>query len=299
MWKELAEFCRRHGAAGPVGVEEATLSAFIAQLHLRGVSATTAKSYLAAITTMGEIEGGESAVRKMKSVRRMIEGMRRQGAEKERRQRLPITVEVLQRLEEQAERHTASTRDIAVRALMWTATCGLFRLGELVGERAARLEDLVLHRGSMSAPVTQASRELMEQFTHISIKLRRSKTDVGGKGATVWIAQPEAVTRMRDWIERRRVRGQMRPDSPLLVTDSWEAWKREEIIAEVRERLRKAGLRAEAYAGHSFRIGGATTLALRGTPAYLIQKMGRWSSDCFLRYIHDPIPAILRESGSM
>jgi integrase len=37
--------------------------------------------------------------------------------------------------------------------------------------------------------------------------------------------------------------------------------------------------------GHSFRAGGATHLALRGYPKWIIQRLGRWTSDAFEVYI--------------
>ena len=36
---------------------------------------------------------------------------------------------------------------------------------------------------------------------------------------------------------------------------------------------------------HSFRIGAATTAAAAGYPRWLIQALGRWSSDCFRVYL--------------
>ncbi|KAH7926292.1 hypothetical protein BV22DRAFT_983550, partial [Leucogyrophana mollusca] len=36
--------------------------------------------------------------------------------------------------------------------------------------------------------------------------------------------------------------------------------------------------------GHSFRIGGTTTLLLSGVSPDVVKAMGRWSSDAFLRY---------------
>ena len=39
---------------------------------------------------------------------------------------------------------------------------------------------------------------------------------------------------------------------------------------------------------HSLRIGAASTAAAAGCPKYLIKSLGRWSSDCFRRYIRVP-----------
>ena len=36
---------------------------------------------------------------------------------------------------------------------------------------------------------------------------------------------------------------------------------------------------------HSFRIGGASAALSAGAPDAMIRVMGRWSSDCYLRYI--------------
>lgn len=45
------------------------------------------------------------------------------------------------------------------------------------------------------------------------------------------------------------------------------------------------GLDPKFYKGHSFRIGAATSAAARGIPLSVIQNMGRWKSDSFMRYI--------------
>ena len=39
---------------------------------------------------------------------------------------------------------------------------------------------------------------------------------------------------------------------------------------------------------HSLRIGAASTAAAAGCPKWLIQALGRWSSDCFREYIRVP-----------
>ena len=41
------------------------------------------------------------------------------------------------------------------------------------------------------------------------------------------------------------------------------------------------------FAGHSMRSGGATTLALNGSPPYIIQALGRWSSEEWQKYVRN------------
>jgi hypothetical protein len=46
------------------------------------------------------------------------------------------------------------------------------------------------------------------------------------------------------------------------------------------------------YNGHSFRKGGAQSLAEANVPSDTIQAMGRWTSDCYKLYISTPQHAI-------
>ena len=52
--------------------------------------------------------------------------------------------------------------------------------------------------------------------------------------------------------------------------------------------LTALGLKGNNYKSHSFRIGAATTAALKGVSDPEIQKMGCWFSDTFWRYIQIP-----------
>ena len=50
---------------------------------------------------------------------------------------------------------------------------------------------------------------------------------------------------------------------------------------------------------HSFRIGAATTAAAAGFPRWLIQALGRWSSDCYREYIRIPPTTLKNVSHSL
>ncbi|CAG8759012.1 12642_t:CDS:2, partial [Ambispora leptoticha] len=47
----------------------------------------------------------------------------------------------------------------------------------------------------------------------------------------------------------------------------------------------KSLLPRKNIAGHSFRAGSTTELVVRGVELALVQKIGRWSSDAFHKYI--------------
>ena len=60
------------------------------------------------------------------------------------------------------------------------------------------------------------------------------------------------------------------------------------FITELRKILMALGLPDVNYAGHSFRIGAATSAALAGVEDSTIQLLGRWQSAAFLRYVRTP-----------
>ena len=76
------------------------------------------------------------------------------------------------------------------------------------------------------------------------------------------------------------------PDSPLFVMANGTFLTRAVLQKNMRISLQRCGFDPEEYASHSLRIGGATSLAASGNfDSDRIRVLGRWSSDCFLRYM--------------
>ena len=75
---------------------------------------------------------------------------------------------------------------------------------------------------------------------------------------------------------------------PLFKLPSGVPMTRPYFVGKVREVLSNLGLAARSYAGHSFRVGAATTIAMVGIEDSLIQTLGCWRSSAYLLYIRIP-----------
>jgi len=74
--------------------------------------------------------------------------------------------------------------------------------------------------------------------------------------------------------------------SPLFVDfNENSALTRDKFINNFRHILCLCGFDDSKYCGHSFRIGAATSAAKAGVKDHMIQTLGRWSSNCYVRYI--------------
>ena len=76
------------------------------------------------------------------------------------------------------------------------------------------------------------------------------------------------------------------PDAPLFINISGNILTRRYFVDSIKNVIANLGLPSDKYSGHSFRSGAATTAAKSNVPDHLIQTMGRWSSNCYQRYIH-------------
>ena len=67
------------------------------------------------------------------------------------------------------------------------------------------------------------------------------------------------------------------------------------MVEKLRESLTEAGVDITKFAGHSFRIGAATTARERGVQDSMM--LGRWKSVAYLCYIHIPRQELARMSS--
>jgi integrase len=161
---------------------------------------------------------------------------------------------------------------------------GLLRRSELGG---LRMKDVVVDKGGR----------------RVKVFIKKSKTDAG-VGQWVWLAWVSASgVEIGDIVGRwTAARWRVGARDGEAFFTAWDKKsnsltrkplevKGEALVQRFKRQLRAMsaafgmGLRVEEYGSHSLRRGGANALKESGVPAALIQEHGRWTSDCYKRYL--------------
>ena len=131
--------------------------------------------------------------------------------------------------------------------------------------------------------------------TKLLLHLKRSKTDIFRKGVCIPLYKTYSdicpVTAMQRYLALRQRCGFATSD-PLFVTTDGVILTRAKFIQMLRDVLCRLGYDQSGFCGHSFRIGAATTASKANIQDHLIKCLGRWSSNCHIRYIRTPECAI-------
>ena len=266
---------------------------FVAFLADEGLAPQTGKGYLAAVRSMQILLGlpdfrDQSSLPMLKRVQAGIQQARALSGSASRT-RLPITAAVLGRIGAQLESSSHPHKE-----LMWAVACtaffGFFRMGELLPESATV---------DQSSPVivwSDVAVDSHESPAMVRIHLRRSKCDQFGKGVDIVLGRTGhslcSVTAIMRYIS---VRGSgqgifFQLPQARVVTKAW-------FVDQLRSVLVSLGLPKELYAGHSFRIGAATTAAMAGVEDATIQILGRLQSAAYLQYVRMPSEQLARLSA--
>ena len=114
----------------------------------------------------------------------------------------------------------------------------------------------------------------------VQVHPKKSKCDQFGKGSDILGRTGSPLCPVAALLSFIALRGD-RPGPFFLDTEHGvvtEAW----FTSEVRQILNSVGLLQHQYAGHSLRIGAATTTTPAGIEDSTIQTLGRWHSAAFL-----------------
>jgi len=280
--KSFYQFCTCYTVTDPFPVSELTMCYFIAYLAEQGLSPQTGQSYLAAVRnaqiSLGLPDPRENA--SLPLLKRVQAGVRRIRLLKPSspgRVRLPVTVHMLSRVKEAL--WSSSRPD---RVVLWAVSCtaffGFFRLGELLPPSSTSF-DAATDLAWGDVAVDDRVNPRMAQ-----IHLKTSKCDQFGQGADIVVGVTGSdicpVAALAQYLAGRGPQ-----PGPFFLDSKGLTLTKPDFVRQFREILQTLGMPAHEYAGHSFRIGAATTAAIVGLEDSRIQMLGRWHSAAFLRYV--------------
>ena len=172
--------------------------------------------------------------------------------------------------------HAATHNDLLFLAIVLVGWHCLLRLGELVDPDVTHLQDFRKSIGHLSVKFHDSP------HPHVSLFLPMHKADWFFEGSTIiFERRTSGIDPMHFFKIYLSSCDQLFPHLPELwlcknrhvPTHSW-------FINHIH-----AIFPSNEIAGHSLCAGGATALALAGTPLQQIQNIGCWSSDAFLIYL--------------
>ena len=278
--KRYVNFCKDF-ALNPFPTTEHILCYYVTCLAQQNLSHATIKTYLSGVR-QAQITMGfhEPHTESMPRLQRVIKGIRAlQGkAGRTPRQRLPITPAILWQLKKVWEGEGINWNTGMLWAACTVAFFAFCRSGEItIPSEAGYDPSAHLSYGDIS----------VDNCKHPSIifmRLKRSKTDQFRQGVSISIgATNDDLCPVAALLSFLAIRGP--GEGPLFKRRDGVGLTRQKFVEAVRAALRRANLPAEKFAGHSFRIGAATTAAVGGLEDSLIQTLGRWKSSAYLVYI--------------
>ena len=168
--------------------------------------------------------------------------------------------------------------DLLMEAACTSAFFAFLRCGEFT----------VRKRFNPALDLTFANVHIEADIQTAFINLQASKADPFRQGVSIQLfCTDREVCPVHSLVAYRRERCKFpsSSSSPFFLQEDGAALSRVFFVGKLKEVLSRLSLDPSLYNGHSFRIGAATTAAAAQVEDHLIQTLGRWSSNCYSRYI--------------
>ena len=264
------QFCVQHTLI-PFPPTEQTLILFAT--HIASFSShSNVKVHLSGIKHHAIIHNNYIPFRDYHRLYLLMRGIKRsQGRSRSLPKRLPITPSLLRIIKVSLFNSSRLYEDkLMIWAAITTAFFGFLRISEYTSHRKSTYDpsstllytDIALHAHAAAVHIKTSK---TDPFRHgVTVRLQENYTDIC------------PIQALRAYINVHPTRA-----GPLFTFKDNTYLTRSNINSI----LKTTSGGAANISSHSLRIGAASTAAAMGYPKYLIQSLGRWSSDCFRRYI--------------
>ena len=216
----------------------------------------------------------------------LVKGIKRtQGKSYKKPKRKPITPNVLNTIHHNLFTSDRCEQDkLMIWAALLTAFFGFLRVSEYTSS----------HKTKFDEDTTLLVEDVYIHTLHANITIKASKTDPFRQGVCVRISRNNTtLCPINALLQFLRVHPTSK--GPLFTFNNGKYLSKRDVNKILRETTHNA----IGVSSHSLRIGAASTAAAMGCPKWLIQRMGRWSSECFKEYIRIPTRMIDKTSRAL
>ena len=271
----------------PTLISERTLILFATELSSKMVHSNIC-CHIAAVKYFAHVHGFDLDITPFNRLYRLLRGIKRSQSNKFRKPpRVPITPPLLLSLGRNLWNSSYKFNDkLMLWAAMLTAFYGFLRVSEYTAPRVLAYDPdstLCFQDLSITSP------------SSIQLNIKSSKTDPFRVGVQITLHANNSpicpIKAILPYLAHHPSRS-----GPLFVWQDGRFLTRPGLAA-VLARIKPPGV--ANMSSHSFRIGAASTAAAAGHPRWLIQALGRWSSNCFRDYIRIPKSTMSAVSRSL
>ena len=270
-WTLYLQFCHQNNLMDTLPIAEITLCNFIAHMFEQSYSPASISSTVSALSYVHKIYNLPDAAQNF-MVKKILYGAHK--SSKSPDYRLPITTSILERLLTALESIVPNYfNKILLQCIFSVAFHGFFRLGELIAKTPSQTPYVVQKQDVNFIPDAK-----------VQITLRHSKTMQIPHPIIIQLTQASKqvcpVRSLQTFLSTHN-----HTEGPLFQNHAGSPVSYHFVTQHLQKAVSFIGLNPQFYKGHSFRIGAATEAAKRGLSQIEIQKLGRWKSDAFQKYI--------------
>lgn len=259
----------------PASTEKIML--FISHMFSSGLAPSSMQTYTAAVCFFNKLLGGHDYSGSF-VIQRMLKGALRKS--NPATPRAPITTDILHKLLTFIPTYYSTYDSSLYQAMFSLAFHAFLRVGEFTIRAQSSPDNKIVQFSDIAFPV------LSDKSHALQLTLRFFKGNTACTPFTLLI-QPHRgilcpVKIMAQFIKLRGT-----SPGPLFRYTDAKAISRSQFNKILKQALESNGITAHIKP-HSFRIGAATSACAVGIPDDTIQRLGRWKSDAYKRYIRMP-----------
>lgn len=266
-WTLFKSFCAKFHL-GSFPASSNVIALFISFMHSHMYATSTIRTFVSAIGYVHKINGLPDPTISF-TIQKAFTGLKKLRPTLDKRQ--PITPSILFTLLNKLPSICKTRyRLVLFRAMFLLAFFALCRVGEITVSPAnhnLQLNNVQFYRRPCSYIISFASFKHSSRPQSVKIEAQTS----------IAICP---VFALKEFLNIRSS-----SPGPLFISSNGYPVKTEEFAQVLKQALKSSQLSPTSYTSHSFRIGGATYAAKIGLTSLQIRRLGRWSSDAYLKYL--------------